>query len=253
MGPDDGDGVGVRRLRGGMGEACGGREISRTALVDALRGFAAGAGCVGGFDFSVPRAGSAGEWGNGGQGGGKWGPGDGGSLGGCGVHVCDAGLGRWGGGSGSGERGEGWSGLGGFGGGLLGRGLSALALEHGEEHVGEGGLMGFLGFGFAVDGGLFEVHEKPEEGDFAVEDGVDEGVGDGVLAFSGAVEQGLGEAAAIPGVERAAGGFEVFVFGWAGVGEGVVEGMDGRMRHECSRKKKTGRWGASRGCDFLSS
>jgi hypothetical protein len=88
-----------------------------------------------------------------------------------------------------------------------------------------------LGFGFRGDGGLFEVKEETEERDFSGEHGVDEGAGDGVLAFAGVGEKGLGEAAALPGAGGRGGGFEVVVVGGVGGGDGVVDVVEARVGH----------------------
>jgi hypothetical protein len=122
-----------------------------------------------------------------------------------------------------------------FGGLAGGGGFIALALEHGEQDFGEGGLACLLGFGFAGDGGCFEVHEEAEEGEFAVDERVDEGVCDGVLVGAGAGEHGLGEAAAVPCAAVVRGRVEVVVVvGGIGRGNGIVGFVEERVGHGCS-------------------
>ena len=183
---------------------------------------------------------------------------------GGGLNVGDAGL-SWGGffGLGVGGGAEGVDGAGGFlwlagvvvglvlgiavglvlGG--VGRGLGTLALEHGEENVGEAGAAGVLGFGFSGDGGLFEFEEDAEELGFSGEEGVDEGVGDGFLTGAGAVEDGLGEAVVIESAGGGAGGggLEIVVVGGVGGGDGVVDAVEARVGHGFSWEKKTGAQG----------
>lgn len=170
---------------------------------------------------------------------------------GGGLDIGGAGLGRRGAGGlgvgGGGERGDGldglgvarWRGLvlGGVLGGV-GRGLGAFALKHGEKNVGETGAARVFGFSFGGDGSLFEVDEDAEEGDFAVEEGFDEGVGDGLLTGAGALEEGLGEVATVPGAGGRGGGFEVVVVGRVRGGDGIIDVVEVDVRHECSQAKE---------------
>jgi hypothetical protein len=114
--------------------------------------------------------------------------------------------------------------LGGLRGGAAGGGFGALLVDEGNEDFGEGGFVGLLGFGFAGDGGLFEVDEEAEERELAVDEGVDEGVCNGLAACAGSGEDGLGEAAALPGTRACGSGLEVLVVvGGVGSSEGVVD------------------------------
>lgn len=90
-----------------------------------------------------------------------------------GLDVGDAGLRRVRGFAGFGwvgsvERGPGADGFGRLAGVGFGRGPGALALEQGEKNVGEAGTACVFGFGFAGEGGLFELKEDAEEREFSV-------------------------------------------------------------------------------------
>lgn len=94
--------------------------------------------------------------------------------------------------------------------------LAALAVEHGNQQLGEGRLVLFFRF-FALEGGFgFQIEQDAEESNLAFQKPLHEGGGDGgPLTFDG-LKQFPGEQAVFErgarGLAGRAGGFAVVVF-----------------------------------------